>query len=99
MIDLKALRENPDLFRNSQKVRGEDPAIVDQLLKADDERRVAISEFESLRAEQNTLSKAVGSAKGDEKNALLENAMACLAGFLAMLIANTACHSASNLSK
>jgi seryl-tRNA synthetase len=74
MIDLKALRENPDLFRNSQKVRGEDPSVVDQLLKADDERRVAISEFESLRAEQNTLSKAVGSAKGDEKNALLENA-------------------------
>ena len=74
MIDLKALRENPDLFRNSQKVRGEDPSVIDQLLKADDERRVAISEFESLRAEQNTLSKAVGSAKGDEKNALLENA-------------------------
>ena len=80
MIDLKALRENPDLFRNSQKVRGEDPAIVDQLLKADDERRVAISEFESLRAEQNTLSKAVGSAKGDEKNALLENAKQLAAG-------------------
>jgi seryl-tRNA synthetase len=74
MIDLKALRENPELFRNSQKVRGEDPSVVDQLLKADDERRVAIAEFESLRAEQNTLSKAVGSAKGDEKNSLLENA-------------------------
>jgi seryl-tRNA synthetase len=28
MIDLKALRENPDLFRNSQKVRGEDPLLV-----------------------------------------------------------------------
>ena len=74
MIDLKALRENPDLFRNSQKVRGEDPAVVDQLIKADDQRREAIVEFESLRAEQNILSKAVGSAKPDEKNALLENA-------------------------
>ena len=74
MIDLKALRENPAAFKNSQKVRGEDPAIVDQLLAADDARREAISEFESLRAEQNTLSKAVGAAKGDEKNSLLENA-------------------------
>jgi len=74
MIDLKALRENPEAFKNSQKVRGEDPAIVDQLLAADDARREAISEFESLRAEQNTLSKAVGAAKGDEKNSLLENA-------------------------
>ncbi|MBJ7287164.1 MAG: serine--tRNA ligase, partial [Candidatus Nanopelagicus sp.] len=74
MIDLKALRENPDLFRASQKVRGEDVGVVDKLLAADDIRRAAIVEFESLRAEQNTLSKAVGSAKGEEKNALLENA-------------------------
>ena len=74
MIDLKALRENPEAFKASQKVRGEDAGIVDQLLKADDVRREAISEFEKLRAEQNTLSKSVGSAKGDEKNALLENA-------------------------
>ena len=74
MIDLKALRDNPEAFKASQKVRGEDAGIVDQLLKADDVRREAISEFEKLRAEQNTLSKSVGSAKGDEKNALLENA-------------------------
>jgi seryl-tRNA synthetase len=74
MIDLKALRENPEAFKASQKVRGEDAGIVDQLLKADDARREAISEFETLRAEQNTLSKSVGAAKGDEKNALLENA-------------------------
>jgi seryl-tRNA synthetase len=31
-------------------------------------------EFEALRAEQNTLSKSVGAAKGDEKSALLERA-------------------------
>ena len=49
MIDIKALRENPDLFRNSQKVRGEDPALIDHLIKADDLRRTAITEFEALR--------------------------------------------------
>ena len=65
MIDLKALRENPEAFKASQKVRGEDAGIVDQLLKADDARREAICEFETLRAEQNTLSKSVGAAKGD----------------------------------
>ena len=74
MIDLKALRENPDAFRSSQKVRGEDDAIVDKLLAADDARRDAISKFEALRAEQNTLSKSVGAAKADEKNSLLEKA-------------------------
>ena len=76
MIDLKVLRDNPDAVKHSQKVRGEDPAIVDQLLIADTASRAAITEFETLRAEQNTLSKAVGSAKGDEKTALLENAKA-----------------------
>src|ERR1019366_6145084 len=37
-------------------------------------RRVAITTFEALRAEQNVLSKSVGATKGDEKAALLENA-------------------------
>ena len=74
MIDLKVLRENPDAVRQSQKVRGEDVAVVDQLLAADDARRTAINEFEVLRAEQNTLSKQVGATKGDEKTAILEQA-------------------------
>ncbi len=74
MIDIKFLRENPDVVRASQKGRGEDVTIVDQVLVADDARRVALNEFEGLRAEQNALSKLVGAAKGDEKNTLLENA-------------------------
>ena len=74
MIDLKILRENPDAVRHSQKVRGEDTAVVDQLLEADAISRTALSEFETLRAEQNALSKSVGAAKGEEKAALLENA-------------------------
>ena len=74
MIDLKILRENPDAVRHSQKVRGEDVAVVDQLLAADAISRTALSEFETLRAEQNALSKSVGAAKGDAKTALLENA-------------------------
>ena len=74
MIDLKALREDPQAFRSSQKVRGGDVDVIDKLLAADDARREAISNFESLRAEQNTLSKSVGAAKGDEKATLLEKA-------------------------
>ncbi len=74
MIDLKVLRESPDVVRHSQKVRGEDTSVVDQLLDADTKARTALSEFETLRAEQNALSKSVGAAKGDEKTALLENA-------------------------
>jgi seryl-tRNA synthetase len=74
VIDLKTLRENPDAIRHSQKVRGEDVAVVDQLIAADALSKAALSEFETIRAEQNALSKSVGAAKGDEKTALLENA-------------------------
>ena len=76
MIDIKFLRENPDAVRASQKGRGEDVTIVDQVLISDEARRTAINEFEALRAEQNTLSKAVAGAQGEEKKALLENSKA-----------------------
>ena len=73
MIDIKFLRENPDAVRASQKGRGEDVDVVDQVLASDELKRAAITEFEQLRAEQNLLSKSVGAAKGDEKAALLAN--------------------------
>jgi seryl-tRNA synthetase len=74
MIDIKFLRENPDAVRASQKGRGENVELVDQILAIDEVKRAAINEFELLRQEQNTLSKSVGAAKGDEKAALLANA-------------------------
>jgi seryl-tRNA synthetase len=74
MIDIKFLRENPDVVRASQKGRGENVELVDQILAIDEIKRAALSEFETLRQEQNVLSKSVGAAKGDEKAALLANA-------------------------
>jgi seryl-tRNA synthetase len=74
VIDLKVLRENPELVRASQRDRGEDAALVDLVLAADERRRSLISEFESLRAEQNALSKRVGSATPTERSVLLESA-------------------------
>jgi seryl-tRNA synthetase len=74
MIDIKFLRENPDVVRASQKGRGENVELVDQIIAIDEIKRAAISEFELLRQEQNVLSKSVGAAKGDEKTALLANA-------------------------
>jgi len=76
MIDIKFLREHPDVIRASQKGRSESVELVDQILAIDEKKRAAVTEFETLRQEQNTLSKSVGAAKGDEKTALLENAKA-----------------------
>lgn len=74
MIDLKILRENPDLVRQSQRARGASVEIVDAALAADQQRRNAIVEFEKVRSEQNALSKSIGGAKGDEKSGLLAKA-------------------------
>nr|BFE67028.1 hypothetical protein GCM10020092_003290 [Actinoplanes digitatis] len=71
MIDLRLLRENPDLFRASQELRGESASAVDDLLRADEERRAATQRFEAVRAEQKSLGTAVSKAKGDERAALL----------------------------
>ncbi|ONI82029.1 serine--tRNA ligase [Saccharothrix sp. ALI-22-I] len=71
MIDLKALRENPEAVRASQRARGEDETVVDALLSADERRRGAIARADALRGEQKTFGKQVGRAKGEERDALL----------------------------
>ncbi|MCZ4559196.1 serine--tRNA ligase [Rhodococcus oryzae] len=71
MIDLKFLRENPDVVRESQRTRGEDPALVDALLAADEARRAAVLAGDNLRAEQKALGKKVGQASAEERPALL----------------------------
>jgi seryl-tRNA synthetase len=74
VIDLKLLRENPDAVRQSQRSRGEDPALVDTLLAADTARRTAISRADSLRADQKAVSREVGRASADQRPKLLEQA-------------------------
>jgi len=74
VIDLKLLRDDPDLVRASQRARGEDPALVDALLEADSARRAAIAEADNARAEQKRASKLVGSASPEERPALLARA-------------------------
>ncbi|WP_161925786.1 serine--tRNA ligase [Gordonia crocea] len=71
MIDLKTLRDDPDLVRESQRIRGEDPELVDRALDADGRRRAAIVEADNLRSEQKSLGKLVGKASGEERDQLL----------------------------
>ncbi|MER6747874.1 serine--tRNA ligase [Streptomyces fungicidicus] len=72
MIDLRLLREDPDRVRASQRARGEDVALVDALLSADERRRSSGVRFDELRAEQKSLGKLIPKATGDEKAELLE---------------------------
>ncbi|MDQ1748682.1 MAG: seryl-tRNA synthetase [Frankiaceae bacterium] len=76
MIDLRALRADPDAFRASQRIRGADPAAVDAVLAADERRRLAVTAADTLRAESNTASKGIQSASASERPALIDKAKA-----------------------
>mgnify|MGYP002712311914 FL=1 len=72
VIDLKRVRENPEAVRESQRARGEDPALVDELLAADEARRSAIQAADELRGEQKAFGKKIGQAAPEDRPALLE---------------------------
>ncbi len=80
MIDVKALREDPDRFKRGARDKRID-VDVERLLRLDEERRTLMSEQESARAEQKRLSKEIGprigqlkgrlkKAEGEERDAL-----------------------------
>jgi len=74
VIDLRLIREQPDVVRASQRARGEDEAVVDALVAADEQRRAGGVAFDTLRAEQKDVGRQVARAQGDEKAALLARA-------------------------
>lgn len=61
-------------MRASQRARGEDVALVDSLLSADERRRSSGVRFDELRSEQKALGKLIPKASGDEKAELLKKA-------------------------
>ncbi|MCX5398206.1 serine--tRNA ligase [Streptomyces sp. NBC_00102] len=74
MIDLRLLREDPDRVRASQRARGEDVALVDALLSADELRRSSGVRFDELRSEQKSLGKLIPKATPEERTELLTRA-------------------------
>ncbi|MFF9346517.1 serine--tRNA ligase [Streptomyces sp. NPDC014734] len=74
MIDLRLLREDPDRVRASQRARGEDVALVDALLSADERRRSSGVRFDELRSEQKALGKLIPKASPEERTELLKRA-------------------------
>ncbi|MFI8003954.1 serine--tRNA ligase [Streptomyces sp. NPDC086010] len=74
MIDLRLLREDPDRVRASQRARGEDVALVDALLSADELRRSSGVRFDELRSEQKSLGKLIPKATPEERAELLKKA-------------------------
>ena len=64
MIDIKLIRENPEIVKRSLKKRNADcDASIDRILELDVSRRNIISTSESDRAEQNKASKEIPQIK------------------------------------
>jgi seryl-tRNA synthetase len=66
VIDLRLLREDPDAVRKAYELRGGIDGL-DEVIAADERHRKLLGEVESLRAEQNKASKAIGQASPDNR--------------------------------
>jgi len=71
MIDANLLRENPEVIKASQRARGSSESLVDDAVAADLSWRKALTDFETLRAEQNAKAKLVAGADKDSRAALI----------------------------
>ncbi|ROL59457.1 serine--tRNA ligase [Bacteroidetes/Chlorobi group bacterium MS-B_bin-24] len=69
MLDLKFIRENPELVRKNILLKGED-ADLDLLLSLDEERRKIIAEVESLKHQRNVVSNEIARLKKEKQDAI-----------------------------
>jgi seryl-tRNA synthetase len=70
MLDIKLIREQPELVKDGMAKVGQGPAIIDHALALDAEWRSLTSRAEELKAERNRVSKEIGkAADGEERQA------------------------------
>lgn len=69
MIDLKFLRENPDVVKQNIKNKFQDEKLklVDEVIELDAENRKVQLEADNLRANRNSISKKIGALMGQGK--------------------------------
>ena len=69
MLDIRFVRENPEIVKENIKKKFQDAKLplVDEVLELDEKNRAAITEASELRASRNTLSKQIGMLMGQAK--------------------------------
>ena len=80
MLDIKFIRENPDIVKENirKKFQEEKLPLVDEVIALDAQRRAAIAEVEQLKADRNRLSKANGPLYGKLKKCADEGEKAAI---------------------
>lgn len=93
MLDIKKIRQNPQLLRDALKARGKDLSI-DSLLQQDEHRLKLLAEAEEKKAQRNAASKKIGLAKkygaSDEEITLIMDEMRMFGEQIAALDAQIA---------
>ena len=69
MLDMKFVRENPELVKENikKKLQAEKLPLVDQVIELDERRRAAMTKADELRANRNKLSKEIGALMAQGK--------------------------------
>ncbi len=68
MVDPKIIRENPDVVKTAVRRKGGNPAIVDEFLNVDTQRRTLQQALQELQTNLNTASKQLASASDAERD-------------------------------
>lgn len=66
MLDIQYIRENVEKVKKGMEKKRQDSKLVDKFLHADEELRTKILAFETLRAEQNALSKQLSVGRSED---------------------------------
>lgn len=85
MLDIKLIRENPELIRESLQKRHMDTAPVDEIIALDEKRRAIILDVENKKAERNAVSKEIGRMKDKDEREAKISAMRKLGDAIAAL--------------
>lgn len=69
MIDIKFFRENPDIIKESEKKRGNDPSLVDKVIQLDKKQRELIKKADQLKHKRNVVTEEINKLKKAGKSA------------------------------
>ena len=69
MLDIRFVRENPDLVKENIKKKFQDKKLhlVDEVIELDEERRTVVARADELRANRNKISKQIGALMAQGK--------------------------------
>lgn len=80
MLDIKLIRSNPEAVKAGIRKREMDlDAVVDEILSIDEKRRELTGHAESMKAEQNAMTKRIPAMKkaGEDTSALMAERRSC----------------------